>query len=126
MPPQTENKAIGTQIEKYRAEERGGERTPEAWFDVEGGDGTIVEVKSTMVRLESGRIGRYQIEGENHRNLVDHGGVYDFVLRDGDHIADETTLSASEVERIRKEHNLKYPDGGKLKVPWTYVHNYSE
>lgn len=116
------NKQVGTSIESYRADARDGERTPDAWFDVEAADGTLVEVKSTERRLSYGRRGRYQIERTNHENLVDHGGEYDFVLRDGDSTAAERTLDASTVEEIRQEHGLKWPNGGKLKLPWSYVH----
>lgn len=118
-----QNKVLGRQIEQYRARQRGGDVTPEAWFDVEAPDGTLVEVKSTERRLAYGRRGRYQIERENHENLVDHGGEYDFVLRDGDGTAIEETMDASEVEQLRQDHELKWPDGGKLKLPWSYVHD---
>lgn len=119
-----QNKQLGRRVEEYRAEQRGGEVVPEAWFDVEGPNGELVEVKSTNVRLADGRRGRYQLERENHENLVDHGGVYDFVLRDDPKTADEIVgKPASEVEELRREHELKWPDGGKLKLPWSYLHD---
>lgn len=115
------NKDVGTSIESYRADQRGGERTPEAWFDVEDGS-TIVEVKSTEKRLSSGRRGRYQLEEDQHENLLDHGGEYDFALRDGDDLAAERTMDASDVEDLLDEKDLKWPRAGKLKLPWSYVH----
>lgn len=124
------NKYLGEHVEEDRADARGGERTPEAWFDVDD-DGTPVEVKSTERRLSYGRRGRYQIERTNHENLLDHGGEYDFVLRDGsgedgeqyDTAATRIGVDASTVEAWREERGLKWPDGGKLKLPWSQVHD---
>jgi hypothetical protein len=122
-----QNKQLGRSIEKYRARARDGETTPEAWFDVEASDGTLVEVKSTEVRLSYGRRGRYQLVEVNHENLLDHGGVYDFVLRDdGETAVERTGVPASTVEDVIDEHDLKWPDGGKLKLPWSYVHDVSD
>lgn len=124
-----DNKTVGTQVEEYRAKERNGERTPEAWFDVEDGDGTLVEVKSCDRRVavtygdnDHTRPGRYQIDEDNHYNLLDHGGVYDFVLKDGDGTAAERTMTAREVEDLREEKGLQWPESGKLKLLWKYVH----
>lgn len=119
-----QNKQLGRSVEQYRADARDGDVTPEAWFDVEARDGTLVEVKSTEKRLSYGRRGRYQIERTNHENLLDHGGVYDFVLRDGDSTAAERVgVPASTVEEWRQDRGLKWPEGGKLKLPWAQVHD---
>jgi len=132
-----DNKRLGTAAEEQRAEARDGRRTPEAWFDVEGDSEDVVEVKSTERRLSSGRRGRYQIKQYNHENLVDHGGVYDFVLRDtdgdswdledpDDTAATRLSVPASTVEDWRQDRGLKWPDGGKLKLPWTDVHDVAD
>lgn len=118
-----ENKTVGRQIEKHRADQRNGEHVPEAWFDVEDSDGTVVEVKSTERRLAGGRRGRYQLVEDQHDNLRDHNGEYDFVLRDGDGAVAQRTMDAEDVEELRQEKDLKWPDGGKLKLPWSYVHD---
>jgi len=124
-----QNKQLGTSIEEYRARQRGGRRTPEAWFDVEAGDGTLVEVKSTEKRVKvdwndqgKSRRGRYQIIQSNHQNLRDHGGEYDFVLRDGDDTVAERTMTARELDDLLDEHDRTWPNGSKLKLPWSHVH----
>lgn len=123
-----DNKEVGTSIEKYRAKQRGGERTPEAWFDVEAADGTLVEVKSTERRVSvdwaenrDPRRGRFQIERSNHENLVDHGGEYDFVLRDGDDAVAETTMTAKEVDDLLDENDRTWPKNSKLKLVWSDI-----
>lgn len=119
-----ENKQLGTAIEEYRAEERGGYRTPDQFYDVKVPDGPIVEVKSTEQHLATGRNGRYQLVEGNHRQLVEAGGVYDFVLRDDqDTAAERIGVPAGEVSGMIEEAGLKWPDGGKLKLTWTYVHD---
>lgn len=42
--------------------------------------GTLVEVKSAMVRLSDGRRGRFYLREGQHRALVDDGGVYLFTV----------------------------------------------
>ena len=42
--------------------------------------GTLVEVKSAMVRLSDGRRGRFYLREEQHRALVDEAGVYLFAV----------------------------------------------
>lgn len=123
-----DNKQVGTSIEKYRARRRDGQRTPEAWFDVEAADGTLVEVKSTERRVDiqwaedrDPRRGRFQLVQENHENLVDHGGEYDFVLRDGDDAVAETTISAKEVDNLLDENGRTWPAGSKLKLVWSDI-----
>ena len=126
-----DNKQVGESIEKWRARQRGAERTPEAWFDMDD-DGTPIETKSTVKREKQywaeerkPRRGRYQIEESNHENLVDHNGEYDFNLRDRekDDVIETVTMSAEEVDDLIREKDLKWPDTGKLKLPWSYVHD---
>jgi hypothetical protein len=42
--------------------------------------GTLVEIKSAMVRLESGGHGRFYLRREQHEAIVDEAGVYLFVV----------------------------------------------
>jgi hypothetical protein len=132
MASKSENRRLGVQVEKFRADKRGGEHVgTDGWFDVEGRDGTPVEVKSCSVRVETDtnewtetRTGRYQLERDNHRNLADHDGEYDFVLRDDDNgePVDTVTMSAGEVDDLINELDRKWPSGSKLKIQWTDIH----
>lgn len=121
-----QNRQLGVQVEKSRARDRGGEHVgTDGWFDVEDSDGSPVEVKSTEVEVENPtetRPGRYQIDEDNHANLRDHGGVYDFVLRDGDVEVDVETMTAAEVDDLIDENDRKWPSGSKLKLSWKDVH----
>jgi hypothetical protein len=131
MASRSENRQLGVQVEQYRARERGASAEhvgTDGWFDVEDGD-TPVEVKSAEKEVSvdhdgSGRSrpGRYQLEHDNHRNLVDHGGEYDFVLRDGSDTVAERTMMAAEIDDLIDEQNRKWPDGSKLKILWTDIH----
>jgi hypothetical protein len=130
---QPENRRLGVQIEKARARARNGEHVgTEGWFDVED-SGTPVEVKSCDVDTATNvnewtdsRTGRYQLEHDNHRNLADHDGEYDFVLRDGDTEVDVVTMSAAEVDAWINENNRKWPENSKLKIKWTDIHDVEE
>lgn len=120
------NKRLGTHIEERRAKAREAQHTPEAeWHDLED-RGTPVEVKSTKKEVTNPtevRKGRYQLEGENHHQLVEQGGEYDFVLRDSDNkVIRTTTLKASEVEQILVDNGRKWPAGSKLKLRWDVIH----
>lgn len=128
----SDNRRLGVKVEEYRADERG--RSAEhvgtdGWYDVED-DGTPVEVKSAEreVAVDYGnndrtRPGRYQLEHDNHRNLVDHDGEYDFVLRDGSGTAAERTMPAEAVDDLIDDLNRTWPDPpSKLKLLWTDVH----
>lgn len=121
------NRNLGRQVEQHRADARGGEHRPDMdFFDVEASDGTPVEVKSTRRTVENpsvDRSGRYQIVGDNHEELVEQGGEYDFVLRDqNDDELETVTLAAEEVDRIIAENDLKWPTGSKLKLSYHYIH----
>lgn len=128
--PAEENRQLGVSVEKHRARERGPSAEhvgTEGWYDVY--DDGPVEVKSTERRVTvdwngqgSSRPGRYQIEEDNHANLRDHGGEYDFVLRDGDQTVAERTMSAAEVDDLLTELDRTWPDGSKLKLSWRQVH----
>lgn len=126
------NRDAGIQVEQFRADARG--RSAEhvgtdGWYDVEDG-GTPVEVKSCQREVavtygdnDRTRPGRYQLEHDNHRNLVDHGGEYDFVLMDGDTAADVVTMDAEEIDDLVNEQNRTWPDSpSKLKLRWMDVH----
>lgn len=132
------NREAGVQTEQFRAEARG--RTAEhvgtgGWYDVDD-DGTPVEVKSCQrtVAVNYGdndrvRPGRYQIDHDNHRNLVDHGGEYDFVLMDenGDSSLDVVTIDAADLDDLINELNRTWPDSpSKLKLRWQDVHDEDE
>lgn len=116
-------------METHRAEARGGERVgSEVWFDVEGGDGTIVEVKSCERRMSSGRRGRFRLWLDQHRNLRDHSGEYDFIVTDDDDVVEERTLSAADVDELIDDEDLKWSLSGdahekhrQIKLVWTYV-----
>lgn len=117
------NKEAGTQAEEYVARSRGGERTPNAWFDVETPDG-IVEVKSTQQRLSSGRRGRFRLWRDQHQNLKDHDGEYHFLVED----VGEAQLTPEEVDAIMDEEDLSWSGSGnhpqgsdQLKLVWTYI-----
>lgn len=131
MATTSENRALGVQVEKSRADARGPSAKhvgTDGWFDVEDGQ-TPVEVKSaekdvTVNWDDSGRTrpGRYQLDEDNHNNLVDHGGEYDFVLRDGKDTVAERTMTAAEVDDLIDELDRKWPTGSKLKLSWKDVH----
>jgi len=117
------NKEAGTRAEDWVAQQTGGERTPNAWFDVDTPDG-IVEVKSTQERLSSGRRGRFRLWYDQHQNLKDHGGTYWFLV---DGVGVEQ-LDPKEVEDIMDENGLSWASAGEhpqgtdqLKLTWTYV-----
>lgn len=127
-----ENKRVGTSIEEYRAKQRGrhAERTPGVDFMDVDDDGTPVEVKSTEVRVavkwdenRSPRRGRYQLKEDNHRNLVDHGGEYDFALRDDDGLVAERTMTADEVDDLLDANDRTWPENSKLKLSWADIHD---
>lgn len=127
MAQKPANKRLGTHIEEERAAARDGERTPDTdWYDVID-DGERVEVKSTPKHVENpteSRKGRYQLVADNHERLVDAGGVYDFVLRDhDDRIIDVVTLTAEGVDKLLADNGRKWPDGSKLKILWTDIHD---
>ncbi|QSG02535.1 hypothetical protein [Natranaeroarchaeum sulfidigenes] len=42
--------------------------------------GTLVEIKSAMVRLDSGGTGRFYLRREQHNAIVEDGGVYLFAV----------------------------------------------
>jgi hypothetical protein len=42
--------------------------------------GTLVEIKSAMVRLESGGKGRFYLRREQHQAIVDEAGIYLFAV----------------------------------------------
>lgn len=120
------NKRLGTHMEERRAEARRAAHTPEQeWHDLEDGD-TPVEVKTTKRTVQSGdreRPGRYQLEGENHHQLVEQGGEYDFVLRDSEgDVVDVVTKEAAQVEKLLTDAGRKWPVGSKLKLQWTAIH----
>lgn len=117
------NKEAGTQAEEYVAQQTGGERTPNAWFDVEAPEG-IVEVKSTQDRLSSGRRGRFRLWYDQHQNLKDHGGTYWFLV---DGVGVEQ-LDPEEVDDIMDDEGLSWAGSGnhpqdtrQLKLTWTHV-----
>ena len=63
-----------------------------------------VEIKATRPRYSNGRSGRFRLRERQHNALVDAGGMYVFVLYDGDgeeslSIRDEAILSTDGVER---------------------------
>jgi len=124
---QEANKRLGTAIEERRAEARGAEHTPEQeYYDLRD-DGTQVEVKSTKRTIQNpnyNRTGRYQLEPENHHELVEVGGVYDFVLRNSENdIVDVRTLAAENVDRLLAANDRTWPTGSKLKLRYDQIHN---
>jgi len=117
------NKEAGTQAENYVARQTGGERTPNAWFDVEAPDG-IIEVKSTQERLSSGRRGRFRLWRDQHQNLKDHGGTYWFVVEG----KEPAQLDPEDIDDIMADNDLSWASAGEhpqgtdqLKLTWTYV-----
>ena len=117
------NKEAGTQAEEYVAQQTGGERTPNAWFDVEAPEG-IVEVKSTQERLSSGRRGRFRLWRDQHQNLKDHGGRYWFLV---DGVGVEQ-LDPEDIDDIMADEGLSWAGSGshpqgsdQLKLTWTHV-----
>jgi hypothetical protein len=117
------NKEAGTQAEEYVAQQTGGERTPNAWFDMEAPEG-IVEVKSTQERLSSGRRGRFRLWKDQHQNLKDHGGRYWFLV---DGVGVEQ-LDPEDIDDIVEEEGLSWAGSGshpqgsdQLKLTWTHV-----
>lgn len=118
------NKDVGTAAEEWVARQVDGERTPNAWFDVDAGLDGIIEVKSTRRRLSSGRRGRFRLWKDQHQNLKDHNGEYWFLV-DG---LDPAVLDAPEIDEIMAENDLKWAESGnhpqetkQLKLVWTYV-----
>lgn len=118
------NKEAGTRAEEYVADQVGGERTPNAWFDVEDRNGEIIEVKSTQDRLSSGRRGRFRLWKDQHQNLKDHGGTYWFLV-DG---KQPVQLDPEEIDRIMDEEGLSWAGSGnhpqdtqQLKLVWSHV-----
>jgi hypothetical protein len=116
------NKEAGTQAEEYVARQIGGERTPNAWYDVEAGG--IHEVKSTQERLRSGRRGRFRLWKDQHQNLRDHGGTYHFLV-DG---VGYVQLDAEEIDELMDEEGLTWAGSGdhpqdtqQLKVTWRHI-----
>jgi hypothetical protein len=116
--PSADARDAGEQAEKYIARREDGEHHPEAWYDVTDRGGTIREVKSAKRRVKNGdytRLGRFRLRKEQHINLRDHGGKYDFLLRSGE----EKTLSPDEVDDLIDEHDVSWTSPGphaKLKV----------
>ena len=117
------NKEAGTRAEEYVARQTGGERTPNAWFDVDTPEG-IAEVKSTQERLSSGRRGRFRLWYDQHQNLKDHGGTYWFLVEGHE----PQQLDPEEVDEIMDEKGLSWASAGEhpqgtdqLKLTWTYV-----
>ena len=117
------NKEAGTEAENWVAKQTGGERTPNAWFDVETPEG-IVEVKSTQERLSSGRRGRFRLWYDQHQNLKDHGGTYWFLV---DGVGVEQ-LDPETVDDIMADEGLSWAGSGdhpqdspQLKLTWTHV-----
>lgn len=121
------NAQQGESIEQYRARERGGDHTPDEWFDVlDGFD--VIEVKSTQKTLASGRSGRWRLWRKQHEKMVEQNGEYDLVVIDDDEIWREVTLSAAEVDDIISENGLSWTDAGnhgmpseQVKIPWHYA-----
>lgn len=113
-------------MEERRAEARNGRHTPEQeYYDVMD-DGTRVEVKTTQRIVKNpnyNRKGRYQLEGDNHQELVEQGGVYDFMLRDDDgEVVEVKTMEAASVDNLLVENDREWPTGSKLKIRWDVIH----
>jgi len=124
MAQRPANKRLGTQIEEARAEARDAPHTPEMeFYDVDDSD--PVEVKSTAETVGEyyQRKGRYQLIGDNHQQLHEAGGVYDFVLRLDNGDADLVTLTAEEVDAIIHNAGLEWPNGSKLKLRHDLIHD---
>lgn len=119
------NKEAGTQAEEYVARQMNGERTPNAWYDVDAGDGTLIEVKSTQGRLSDGRRGRFRLWKEQHEALRDHDGLYWFLV-DGGGIREN--VEPEEIDAIMERENLKWTGSGshpkedkQLKLTWSHI-----
>lgn len=115
-----ENKKIGTNAEAYIARQINGERTPEAWFDVENQEG-IHEVKSTQETLTySNRRGRFRLWKDQHDNLKDHNGTYHFLV-DG---VGYVTVPPEYIDTLRDQEGRKWTGAGttgkspQLKISW--------
>jgi len=122
------NKEAGTQAENYVARQTGGERTPNAWFDVDAPDG-IIEVKSTQERLSSGRRGRFRLWQDQHQNVKDHGGTYWFLVEGYDPVE----LPPERIDEIMDREGLKWAGSGnhpqdtnQLKLTWTHIDELAE
>jgi len=127
--PVSENKELAEWVEQRRADKRSAEHAPNAAFYDLDAAGTLVEVKTTtrtVVNPAGNQKGCYQIEEANHDRLLDDGGVYDFVLRNGDdEIVDVTTMPASDFDELVDENNREWPSGSKLKVRYDVIHGES-
>lgn len=121
------NREDGTRAEEYVADAIGGERTPEAWYDVLSPSGGLVEVKSTTAELSSGRSGRFRLWKSQHDKLRDQDGEYWFLV-DGRDAPEPVEMTADEVEDTINENDLSWTGSGKhgmdtpqVKIPWTHL-----
>lgn len=125
--PTSENKRLAEHIEERRAQTRRAEHVPESeYYDLDA-SGQLVEVKTTKRNVASdagGRKGRYQIDESNHDQLVEAGGVYDFVLRDDDgDVVDVETRTAEAIDELVDERNREWPTNSKLKIRYDVLHD---
>jgi hypothetical protein len=123
-PNELENKAAGTQAEEYVADQVGGERTPNEWYDVLGPYGEVIEVKSTSEEYASGRRGRFRLWRSQHDRLIQEQGTYWFLV-DG---LPTVRMDAREVSELLDRESLEWTGSGshemesqQVKIPWNYV-----
>lgn len=126
-----DNKAVGTDAEEYIARKTGGERHPNEWYDVESGNGRIIEVKSTQETVNDTpatttdpRNGRFRLWQHQHEKLKDAEGVYYFLV-DG---LPTTRVKPEKVDRVMNARGLSWTDSGastdnnqQVKINWSYL-----
>ncbi|WP_255193019.1 hypothetical protein [Natronobeatus ordinarius] len=71
---------FGTIVEKRMAKKRRFELERSSWHDAKFGNGTPVEIKSTMLEHADGQPGNFKIYRKYHEKLRRHGGWYCFVI----------------------------------------------
>jgi hypothetical protein len=132
MASKPANKRLAENIEEQRVNAREGrEHSPHmAFYDWTEPDGTFTECKTTKRMVDSpngSREGRYQIAEKNHEKLLDNRGRYEFVLRNENNETVEIAgISADKLDELLIKRDREWPNGSKLKIRWTVVHEAAE
>jgi len=97
---------FGTAVEKRMAEKRRFELERASWHDARFGNGTPVEIKSTMHEHADGQPGNWKVYREYHEKLRRHDGWYCFVVyrphgRSGLTILQDKMVRSSDLPLLR-------------------------
>lgn len=87
------------------------ERCP--WYDARTADGSPVESKTCRVLLANGRCGRWWIQRESHRKLVEADGLYALSYYDPDVLDDGPIVDIDLVEAGRVDGLVSWTSNGE-------------